>query len=115
MSNPIYFVHVTRCCVQKNPNFTHLAKKRFFWDTLYFIFRDNKSNFVWKYCIEGGKTGYKIWMDLTQSGKLKCGQFLRFVTTSDLFVQMSVFVKFIGFPKTGYLDITAVYHDTIQI
>ena len=37
MSNPIYFVHVTRCCVQKNPNFTHLAKKRFFWDTLYYL------------------------------------------------------------------------------
>ena len=83
--------------------------------SIYFIFRDNKSNFVWKYCFEGGKTGYKIWINLTQSGKLKCGQFLRFVTTSDLFVQMSVFVKFIGFPKTGYLDITAVYHDTIQI
>ena len=33
------------------------------------------------------------------------------VTTQDLFVQVSVFVKFIGFPKTGYLDITAVCHD----
>ena len=40
---------------------------------------------------------------------------VHFNNGSDLFVQMSVFVKFIGFPKTGYLDITAVYHDTIQI
>ena len=32
--------------------------------------------------------------------------------SSDLFVQVSVFVRFIGFPKTGYLDITAVCHDT---
>ena len=32
----------------------------------------------------------------------------------DLFVQLSVFVKFIGFPKTGYLDITAVCHDIHQ-
>ena len=32
--------------------------------------------------------------------------------SSDLFVRMSVFVKFIGFPKPGYLDITAVCHDS---
>ena len=31
--------------------------------------------------------------------------------SSDLFVQVSVFVRFIGFPKTGYLDITGVCHD----
>ena len=34
------------------------------------------------------------------------------VFSSDLFVQLSVFVKFIGFPKTEYLDITAVCHET---
>ena len=46
------------------------------------------------------------WIDLTLSWKWSQ------VTAPDLFVQMSVFVKFIGFPKTGYLDITAVCHDT---
>ena len=30
VSIPIYFIHGTRWCVQKNPNFTHLLNEHFF-------------------------------------------------------------------------------------
>ena len=35
VSIPIYFIHGTRWCIQKKPNFTHLENEHFFWDTLY--------------------------------------------------------------------------------
>ena len=35
VSIPIHFIHGTRRCIQKNPNFTHLEHKHFFGNTLY--------------------------------------------------------------------------------
>ena len=35
VSIPIYFIHGTKQCIKKNPNFTHLENGHFFWDTLY--------------------------------------------------------------------------------